>query len=65
VVHGIIGGVPVPFPTSNGEITPPVPVQPNQKITYTNSIFVEPAYPKVRQNFYKFNPMDLKSTLHP
>ncbi|XP_062570737.1 NPC intracellular cholesterol transporter 2-like [Saccostrea cucullata] len=47
VVHGIIGGVPVPFPTSNGAVNPPVPVQPNQKVTYTNSIFVEPAYPKI------------------
>lgn len=47
VVHGIIGGVPVPFPTANGDINPPVPIQQNQKITYTNAIFVEPAYPKV------------------
>lgn len=47
VVHGIIGGVPVPFPTANGDVNPPVPIQQNQKITYTNAIFVEPAYPKV------------------
>lgn len=47
VVHGIIGGVPVPFPTANGNVNPPTPVQPNQKLTYTNSIFVEPSYPKV------------------
>lgn len=49
VVHGIIGGVPVPFPTANGDVNPPVPIQQNQKITYTNAIFVEPAYPKVMQ----------------
>ncbi|XP_022330589.2 NPC intracellular cholesterol transporter 2-like isoform X2 [Crassostrea virginica] len=47
VVHGIIGGVPVPFPTANGNVNPPTPVQPNQKLTYTNSIFVEPSYPKI------------------
>lgn len=47
VVHGIIGGVPVPFPTANGDVNPPVPIQQNQNITYTNAIFVEPAYPKV------------------
>nr|XP_011445164.2 NPC intracellular cholesterol transporter 2 [Crassostrea gigas] len=47
VVHGIIGGVPVPFPTANGDVNPPVPIQQNQKITYTNAIFVEPAYPKI------------------
>lgn len=50
VVHGIIGGVPVPFPTANGNVNPPVPIQQNQKITYTNAIFVEPAYPKVMQS---------------
>lgn len=47
IVHGIIGGVPVPFPSSNGKITPPLPIKPDQKITYTNAIFVEPTYPKV------------------
>ncbi|XP_048734440.1 NPC intracellular cholesterol transporter 2-like [Ostrea edulis] len=47
IVHGIIGGVPVPFPSSNGKITPPLPIKPDQKITYTNAIFVEPTYPKI------------------
>ena len=45
VLHGIIGGVPVPFPVNQGLISGPIKA--NSKIVYKNSLKVEQSYPKV------------------
>ncbi|XP_011445166.3 NPC intracellular cholesterol transporter 2 [Magallana gigas] len=45
VLHGIIGGVPVPFPVSQGLISGPINA--NSKIVYLNALKVEQSYPKV------------------
>ncbi|XP_048734439.1 NPC intracellular cholesterol transporter 2-like [Ostrea edulis] len=45
VLHGIIGGVPVPFPLQNGLVSGPISI--NTKITYSNFLMVLPSYPKV------------------
>ncbi|XP_048734441.1 NPC intracellular cholesterol transporter 2-like [Ostrea edulis] len=45
VLHGIIGGVPVPFPLQNGLVSGPIST--NTKITYSNFLMVLPSYPKI------------------
>ncbi|XP_022332487.2 NPC intracellular cholesterol transporter 2-like [Crassostrea virginica] len=45
VLHGIIGGVPVPFPLNQGLISGPIKA--NSKIVYKNSLKVEQSYPKI------------------
>lgn len=50
VLHGIIGGVPVPFPVSQGLISGPINA--NSKIVYLNALKVEQSYPKVNLMYF-------------
>ena len=55
VVHGIIGGVPVPFPVpadccANKNLK--CPITSGTTDIYTNSIFCSPQYPKVSEDYF-------------
>ena len=49
VVHGIIGGIPVPFPIANPDACTDMtcPVSSGSDVTYKNAIFVKEVFPKV------------------
>ncbi|XP_022301527.1 NPC intracellular cholesterol transporter 2-like [Crassostrea virginica] len=47
-VHGIILGLPVPYGVPLGSMSGPIVS--GQEVTYTNSLYVSPAYPTIRLN---------------
>ncbi|XP_011414098.2 NPC intracellular cholesterol transporter 2-like isoform X1 [Crassostrea angulata] len=47
-VHGIILGLPVPYGVPHGSLSGPIVS--GQEVTYTNTLYVSPAYPKIRLN---------------
>ncbi|KAK3589079.1 hypothetical protein CHS0354_008728 [Potamilus streckersoni] len=51
VVHGILLGIPLPFPVPSDSCKDHnvhCPVEPGTEISYHNSIYCNPSYPKVR-----------------
>lgn len=49
-VHGIILGLPVPYGVPHGSLSGPIVS--GQEVTYTNTLYVSPAYPKVKYYLY-------------
>eukprot|EP00105_Crassostrea_gigas_P001792 XP_011414099.1 PREDICTED: epididymal secretory protein E1-like isoform X2 [Crassostrea gigas] len=47
-VHGIILGLPVPYGVPHGSLSGPIVS--GQEVTYTNTLYVSPVYPKIRLN---------------
>lgn len=59
-VHGIILGLPVPYGVPLGSMSGPIVS--GQEVTYTNSLYVSPAYPTVSRNCL-INPLQGPSVL--
>lgn len=59
VVHGIVFGVPMPFPLDNPDACKnsgmTCPLGPGKQYTYTNNVYVQPKYPTVRMMTQQFN----------
>lgn len=59
VVHGIVFGVPMPFPLDNPDACKnsgmTCPLSPGNQYTYTNNVYVQPKYPTVRMTAQQFN----------